>query len=573
MNSIMSYVHWARENPQKAHSLENMSRMFALTQTSVVDIVGAEMWWSLTRMHTYINKVIIGSTTTSTSCKLNAICHVIIGGMKLVENMLELVCRRRYGHKVAWDIILVWQSLKTGLSFIANSDLFSFSSIWLLIKNLPNEFSHSLHPFRKVPLVNYFGEDPHKNISVRGRVDHDNDEKIDTASSNEEPMGRRSEGQRIEHAANGANSKTSESTDERKVSSSDDFFLSSTTPVPLIVPRVVSSKLDIQLHFQTDSSENGVSRDNASTGIAPSTSSASNISRACNRSGRLASQFRINWLDLLGMLLDCYMLLRPLLLVAVGRFNFRAHQSNHSSLMPLHPDELVKKVKESVASSMSPTTEEKNESNQKMSDKDNSSEKNKKTPVMDSLSVVRAVVEVPRQRSLFPSWKSWVIFLILDLVTIVLARFVRDRRIPVIRIADVNLDAIPPVLQSDNEENAGDTAGSEQAQRASNTEGSEEGAGAGTRQRGHRGTTTTTSAEKSTFHLSQDERRIQQCSHIIRTSVLRDPFFSVGLKKWVFKNIMVKILERIPLLGGIINYQLGYHFILQHFSFLYTLDL
>lgn len=573
MNAIMSYVHWARENPQKAHSLENMTRVFALSRTSVVDIVETEMWWSLTKMHAYINKIIVGSTSRSTTCSLTSLCHVIIGGMKVLENMLELVWRRQYGHKVAWDIILIWQSLKTGLSFIANRDIFSFSSIWLFIKDLQSQFFNSLPSARKLPLVDSFSEISPKDISIRDRINHGGDERMDAVSSNDSAMRQHSDCQGFEHVTSGATSKTSESTDEGKVSLRDDFSVSSTASVPLIVPRVVSSKLDRQLLFQSDSSGNRVSRDTDAAVVGPSASSASTISPACTRSGRIAGQFRINWLDLLGMLLDCYMLLRPLLLVAAGRSHFRAHQSKHPSLMPLNPGELVQKVAENAPTSVSHTTKEKKGSNKKENGKGNSSEKNEKTPILDSLSIVRTLVEVPRQRSLFPSWKSWVIFLTLDLITIVLARFVRDRRIPVVRIADVNLDAIPPVLQSDNEENANEGTGSEPSQRVGNTEGAEEGAGTSSRQRGHRGTTTTTSAEKSPYQLSQDERRIQHCSHMIRTSVLRDPFFSVGLKNWVFRNIMVKFLERIPLLGGIINYQLSYYFILQHFSFLHSLDL
>lgn len=573
MNLVGSYMHWAQENPGKAQSLENMTRMFALSRTGVRDIVSAEMWWCIAKMHAYINKLIITSKGTSLTSHINAALHAIIGGMKLMECMLELLSRRRYGHKVAWDILLIWQSVKTCFSLIVNRDLFTFPSLKELFQGLQPKYLSVPKPFPHLSVIASHTDVFHKNVTLEGDL------------SQRVPEGMKSitvDGVGIESLEDGARHSRGEegslSVMFPTTGGSDGLSCDGRSPanveVPLVVPRVVSSKLKEHTHYNLGSQDKKLSTlDNTEMEITKG-SALSVATPATNKSVESPSAVPIKWLDVLGMLLDAYILFRPLLLVGVGRYNFLNKQRSDPSSVPLRPHELWEKLKKTLGASPSNLTDASKEPVTEEGGKANSSSRKKaKAAAADGdLALIRTVVEIPRQRSLFPSWKAWVVFLVFDLISIVLAGFVRRRRIPIVRIAQENMASVPPLLHSDSDADVNEDSTASASLREISTEERDAVTGTQESHRRHEGTTTTTTSEKTVKRISQDDRRVLQCGQMIRTSVLRDPFFTVGLKKWIFEILMTRLCGRIPLIGKLINYQLGYYFMMQHFSFMSTLD-
>lgn len=494
--------------------------------------------------------------------------------MKIVEGMLEILCRDRYGHQVAWDTLVMWQSIKTVLLLVLHRHLFTFPSPLQLLQSLQDNFfskpSASVEHLRSIGSYTDFF--PSGSLTEE-QFSHNGDENTLSIASYGASARESNAGNSLLNTQSEKCSKHFSPTGgiDREFPSEDQFATNS--EVPVVVPRVVSCKLEDRAYFRTE-----LSPGNANANINDSTMQPPDLSlasRGIYGGVRRRGKFPLRWIDLLGMLLDAYMIFRPLLLVAAGRQSFRAHQLHDPSSMPFRPKELLESVlgKLGVKSAIS-LDDSKGSAVEEQSVTDKSNQKKvKRASVGSDLLMVRAVVEIPRQRSLFSSWKSWITFLVLDMVCMVLARIVRDRRIPVITIKQESVGSVPPLLQSDSEDDKNENNAGEQGRAEGEEEEERAPSGIHENHRPYGGTTTATSSEKATQKTSQGDRRMLECGQMIRTSIFRDPFFTIGLKKWIFDKIMLRIFSRIPLLGNVLNYQLGYYFMMQHFSFLYTLGM
>lgn len=177
-----------------------------------------------------------------------------------------------------------------------------------------------------------------------------------------------------------------------------------------------------------------------------------------------AETVQLTWIDVLGMAVDGYMLLRPLLVVASARWAFLRDHGVHSSIgvIPSMTGASVASAAAAAAASsqrllarsgegsasdgagesihgkddvLAATSKEEiiNNNNNNHS---NSNTNNIPADVEDRLFLLRTAVEATSQRSLHSRWRLWLLFTALDVLVALLARFIRQRRVPVVYIRD-----------------------------------------------------------------------------------------------------------------------------------------
>eukprot|EP00796_Vickermania_ingenoplastis_P001353 gene1353-788_t len=535
MNPLSLYVEWARQSPQKAHSLEHMSRAMCLMQSDMENIVASEGWWCLARMHTFLNTVVIESKEMSRIGASSYIAQNAVAGMKLVECILELLCRRSYGHRVAWDVLLAWQSAKACLQLLSNRSLFRLPCTWQSIRRL---LARTLH------LSGSAAQNPTRVLVGSGN------------------------GEQRRVLENGTPQTTYPTTQlDRPVAEQ----AGAGEPVVLVIPRVASSKLAQHRH-------EALVLESPSEGEA----TLSNIPMD------LPDRFPMSWFDVLGMLLDLYNFIRPVLLVAAGRRMYHRVQQTPGAPQPMLPPQHVSREQQLKAATEAAKAREEA--------KHVAEESGSKTAAQEERSpgmrIVESIVRIGKERTHGPFWKPYVFFLLIDIVATVLSCYVRRRRVPAVYIGDADLEAVPAAVRAEDVDGVVevDNEPQEDEPQAEGREGMEQRGGSGSSSRSGtptsgrragaagrrkakdnaRGTASTSNSGSQT--VSQDDRRVQMCARNVLSWALRDPFFSVGLKRWLYDKIMMGFLYRIPLLGSMINYQLGYFLLSQHYSFLYSLE-
>lgn len=80
----------------------------------------------------------------------------------------------------------------------------------------------------------------------------------------------------------------------------------------------------------------------------------------------------------------------------------------------------------------------------------------------------------------------------------------------------------------------------------------------------------TVKADVTPAMISRDAARQQHAMRNLLYSLLRDPFFSVVLKQSISRYLVHGWVNKIPLLGGLVGFQVAYFLSMQHFSFLYS---
>lgn len=533
MNPIRAYVDWARANPQKAQSLENMSRVFCLMRADVFDITSAEKWWMIAKVHSFVNKTIIDSKNKPFTSSINAALSPIVGLMKLVECVIELTCRSKFGHKVTWDMLVAWQAVKSGLLLVVNRNHFTLPCMWSSIVALfQRTLGFETRPERKMLTCEDAVLDKNKASS------------LSTTNVSESPtyLAPLVTSPSMQYPTVKPNSAALPFGESAENTADDGAPLPS--PSFIVVPRVISSKLATHRH-------------NGALVTSESTTGVSTTTQSCKPENTIrdAERFPMTWIDVLGMMLDAYRLLRPLLLVGCARFHhFGSKKSSTNSLLPMLPEEFIEKMKKTFTPS----------SRSSASPKSSKEKKTEEHSAIDhNLAIAQGIASIPCERGLFPNWKYWIVFTLLDAVSTILSRFVRARRVPAVYIAD-DSDAVQGTPATDSDSDSGEnesTADGEEEGRESR-QGASEAADQGTAK---------TSAVTSE-PLSQDERRVVQSAKSLFLSALRDPFFGVALKQWIVSTLMGRIFRRIPLFGAVINYQMTCYLMMQQFSFMYTLD-
>lgn len=171
--------------------------------------------------------------------------------------------------------------------------------------------------------------------------------------------------------------------------------------------------------------------------------------------------------------MDCYLLLRPVLLVGAARHVYisncnkyhgytNSNTSRHASGMEEYCDENVARLptrkhlqltdsKDSAinSTSTSQSVSVSNSTNNKPipevnaatnnTPTNNSTQKAPPAPTsnsQDSLSLLQAIVNASPRRSLFSSWKSWLVFALLDVLVVFLSKLIKRKRMPVVYISE-----------------------------------------------------------------------------------------------------------------------------------------
>lgn len=278
---------------------------------------------------------------------------------------------------------------------------------------------------------------------------------------------------------------------------------------PLVIPRVAAPRL----HRRTAAGFDGDRRDAAGGG----------------------ESLKCTALDLLGLVVDLLLLLRPLLLLCYARRVFPRGATDIAMLGPLraaHDAENKKKKSESSGG----------------------------TDVNEGdceFFVVKLALKDGVSKSLLSHWGVWLLFFGLDTVLVLLSRYIRRHRVPIVYInKDDHADGV----------SWGQFGGTSGGELSSRSDMRDDGSDPAAQQQPWVG-----NVAGQTSIVSRDSLRLQQALRHFLFSFLRDPFFPAVLQKFLYDHFVVGRINRIPLLGSILGYHVAYFLCKQHYSFMYLM--
>ncbi|TPP53157.1 Peroxisomal membrane protein (Pex16) family protein [Leishmania donovani] len=267
-----------------------------------------------------------------------------------------------------------------------------------------------------------------------------------------------------------------------------------------------------------------------------------------------AEAIGFTWVDVLGMILDMYLLLRPVLLVAMARHAFLALPEETTNLIAVLPPPVSKEEMAAAAEAAAKAAEEAKKTGTPV----------KPTPGPDPLAALHKAMAAAPQQTLLGSWRVWAGVTGCDFLVALLARLVRHHRVPVVYIKDnaESDDGGTPVALLEGGEAA-----------------SIQGGGADAADGFAASSTAVTGATDSRAIgaameppvVSRDHMRVQQALRNALYNVMRDPFFTAVLKQLVYHHFIRGFVSRVPLLGTCISFYATHYLSMQYYSFLYTL--
>ncbi|RNF17936.1 hypothetical protein TcG_05300 [Trypanosoma cruzi] len=269
---------------------------------------------------------------------------------------------------------------------------------------------------------------------------------------------------------------------------------------------------------------------------------------------KTSESLRCTGIDLLGLLVDLALVLRPLLLLYFSRRAFPYGRTGIATL-PVAP----------MASSHMRSSEK--DATPAMNDADD----------YDGLFLVRAAMSDGVSNSLLSSWGVGLSFFGLDTVLALLSRYIRRHRVPVVYINNSETCDLPEpdvgVKDGEFSSRSNEVNSHSLHQVGNSTSGnhaSSNGSSAPLPPLLPRPPTGDV-AELAPV-LSRDSLRVQQIVRNIAFSFLRDPFFPALLQKFVYEHFVVGRVNRIPVLGPILGFQVAYFLCKQHYCFMYLLE-
>ncbi|RNF08020.1 hypothetical protein TraAM80_02952 [Trypanosoma rangeli] len=129
---FQQYVSWVRENKENALSLERFTQIAARIATDPRNLVTAELSWTLIKLHSLTNRVILSTAGRRVGRTEQA--SVILRTVSEVECLLELGLRRFCGHGTAWNVLLVLEAFKCMLNVFVHQQLFIVPWIWPAVR-------------------------------------------------------------------------------------------------------------------------------------------------------------------------------------------------------------------------------------------------------------------------------------------------------------------------------------------------------------------------------------------------------------------------------------------------------
>lgn len=504
------YVNWIRTNQENAATLQRLSRTLVMILSDPSNLISMEACWTASKLHAVTNEAIISTDgrRVGTTELLSFFQHAI----QEVECLIELVTRRYCGHQRAWNVILILTGVKCILNMCIHHQLFFVSWLWDSVKlslrralrnllSLPRRRRHFLRDITQGKML------AGQRSSARGLI----------------PVG----------GGRGA---------LRGIVSSGSLRGSVVGPnnTRLVIPRVTSTRRHEHRHCAVagniDGDADGESQADYLLRVADADEAAAQMEEE--------EAIPFTWIDILAMMLDVYMLLRPLVLVASARHAFMKRTADTSGIaVPPRPPP--------PPSTPSPTADGGVAA----------------LPTADPMALVTKAVQATYDKTLFSNWPSWATLAGVDLLVALLAQLVRSRRVPVVSICDDGAST-PEVTYSPVSSTAGADLGL-----YPRVNGNDSADGQGGNGQMELNTATSTQVIQTVnvpTIVSRDQQRVKQALRNSMYSFLRDPFFTVVVKQAIHDYLVTGVVSRIPLIGSIISFQVSYFLAMQHYSFLYT---
>lgn len=296
--------------------------------------------------------------------------------------------------------------------------------------------------------------------------------------------------------------------------------------VPLVIPRVVSSRRHLR--------------------------------RLAPDGGEEEEAVPVTWLDLLCVVLDAVILLRPLMLLATARRVFpKGPEMARIGVVPSPMTDAAAAA--AAAEGETPAASE-------------------GTEAAHYADVIRFAMAATADQTLFSNWRAWASFATLDAVVLFFSYVIRHYRVPIVYVDEEEggrgpqpgggADGAVADAGAEREEFADGRpplppVPADAAAAGDEADGEEEAADAARRR--------PVQPVPVPAVVSRDALRVQHAMRNMALSFLRDPFFTATLRYYVHKYLVVGCVNRIPLLGSLLAFQVSYILSMQHFSFMYSL--
>ncbi|KAG5509109.1 hypothetical protein JKF63_06118 [Porcisia hertigi] len=526
LDPLRWYFRWVRANPESASSLEQFSRTLTMLWSDPTNLITSEACFSVVKLHTFSNLAIITSGGRRTS--KTELLTFVLQGIQEVQCLVELILRKYASHRRVWNSILLLESVKCVLKLCVHRQLFLVPWLWESIKlSLRRALRHltGLTPRRRV-CSNGGGKNGVSSGSGGSRVNN--------------------------FAACGTSAVASLVGNYGDSATQQDYGAVSTGlrgdvvgphNTRLVIPRVASDRRHEHRH---------VCRAVARSATEDRVSFLEN--EVMDEEEVERESIRFTWIDVLGIVLDMYLLLRPLLLAGMARHAFLARPDEITSSIAMLPPTVSKK--ERVAAATVAAKEEKEE-------------EGGGTPIkmparLDPLAALHKAMAATPQQTLMESWRVWAGVAGCDLLVAVLARLVRNNRVPVVYIKDSPESDESSALGASLE---GGEAATFQGDGPAAVGGFIDDTTIVARAPDSRAICPTMEPPV----VSRDRLRVQHALRNAFHNVIRDPFFTVVLKQLINQHFLRGFINRIPLLGACISFYVSHFVLMQHYSFLYTL--
>ncbi|KAG5482716.1 hypothetical protein CUR178_06753 [Leishmania enriettii] len=514
------YCKWVRANPESASSLEQFSRTLTMLWSDPTNLITSEACVSLCKLHAFSNVAIISTSGRRTS--KTELLSFVLQGIQEVECLAELIYRKYAGHRRTWNALLLLEAVKCTLKACVHRQLFLVPWLWESVKvSLRRALRHLT------------------NLTPRRRMRGGGNGGVSSGSGG---SGAGS------FAACGAGHYAGPITQLSYSGGSTSLCGEVVGPhnTRLVIPRVASDRRHEHRHVYrvgtnsvADGGEGHVTFEQEGD---------------VDEELEEAESIRFTWIDVLGIMLDAYLLLRPLLLVVMARHAFLKLPEEAAISIAVLPPPVSKEEMAAAAKAAATAAEEAKKTGTPL----------KLMPGPDPLAALHKSIAAAPQQTLLGSWRVWAGVTGCDFVVALLARLVRSHRVPVVYIKESveSDDGSTPVDLLEGDEAA--ALQGDGAEAANGFTGSS--------------TVVTGAAHPRTIDptmelpvVSRDHMRVHQALRNSFYNIIRDPFFTVVLKQLLYHHLIRGFLSRIPLLGTCFSFYAAHYLSMQHYSFLYTL--
>ncbi|CAC9472473.1 Peroxisomal membrane protein (Pex16) [Leishmania donovani] len=525
LDPLRWYCKWVRANPEGASSLEQFSRTLTMLWSDPTNLITSEACFTLCKLHTFSNFAIISSGGRRTS--KTELLSLVLRGIQEVECLMELIHRNYAGHRRTWNALLLLEAVKCTLKACVHRQLFLVPWLWESMK-----------------------------VSLRRALRH-----LTTLTPRRRVRGGGNGGVASGAGGSGAGSFAAWASGAGVVGtyagpltqvdySGGSGGLCGEVVGPhntrLVIPRVASGRRHEHRHVYRAGASCAADEGEEHVTFAQEGDVDEELEEA--------EAIGFTWVDVLGMILDMYLLLRPVLLVAMARHAFLALPEETTNLIAVLPPPVSKEEMAAAAEAAAKAAEEAKKTGTPV----------KPTPGPDPLAALHKAMAAAPQQTLLGSWRVWAGVTGCDFLVALLARLVRHHRVPVVYIKDnaESDDGGTPVALLEGGEAA-----------------SIQGGGADAADGFAASSTAVTGATDSRAIgaameppvVSRDHMRVQQALRNALYNVMRDPFFTAVLKQLVYHHFIRGFVSRVPLLGTCISFYATHYLSMQYYSFLYTL--